>query len=259
MKDVIEFANHLPTDFGLLVAYRPSIPSPERDLEEISIPGRDGTLTIDNKRYNNIEIPIDFNYIGKEDEWAQKWRAAKKWLSARNALLFFDDDIHHFYVVKYVRLSENQRKTNRIGYFTATFVCSPYNYLISGKAEKEQVMRQEYLCTVDGKRILSTTGASIMSQSKCVEVTNPYEDCAPIYRIVGNGKYSLSVNGKHMSFSVDGELIIDTEREIAYSGEKNLNTTLAGCYKDLILLPGKNKIESSGEFSLYITPNWREL
>lgn len=259
MKDVIEFANHLPTDFGLLVAYRPSIPSPERDLEEISIPGRDGTLTIDNKRYNNIEIPIDFNYIGKEDEWAQKWRAAKKWLSARNALLFFDDDIHHFYIVKYVRLSENQRKTNRIGYFTATFVCSPYNYLISGKAEKKQEMKPVYLCTVDGKRILTTTGSNILSQVQRVIVMNPYEICAPVYRIIGNGKYNLSVNGKRMEFYVENELVIDTEREIAYSGENRLNTSLAGYYSDLCLMKGKNVIESSGEFDLYITPNWREL
>ena len=115
MKDVIEFNNSIPSDFSMYVVNRPDIPAPEWDIEEIEVPGRDGTLTLDKKRYKNIEIPIEFNYIGKEEEWAQKWRAAKKWLSARNALLFFDDDIQHFYFVKRVQLSANTRKTNRIG------------------------------------------------------------------------------------------------------------------------------------------------
>ena len=78
MKDVIEFDNSLPSDFGMYVVNRPDIPAPEWDFEEVEVPGRDGNLTLDKKRYKNIEIPIEFNYIGKEEEWAQKWRAAKK-------------------------------------------------------------------------------------------------------------------------------------------------------------------------------------
>ena len=62
-----------------------------------------------------------------------------------------------------------------------------------------------------------------------------------------------------MKFSVDGELIIDTEREIAYSGNKRMNAYLSGYYDDLRFTEGKNIIESSGDFELYITPNWREL
>ena len=259
MKDVIEFNNSCPSDFNMYVVNRPDIPSPEWDIEEIEVPGRDGTLTLDKKRYKNIEIPIEFNYIGKEEEWAQKWREAKKWLSARNALLFFDDDIHHFYFVKCVQLSANNRKTNRIGYFTATFVCMPYCYLISGKVEKKQDMEPTYLCMVDGTRILTTSGENILSQTLYTEIINPYEECTPLYRIVGNGTYNISVNGRAMKFSVDGELIIDTEREIAYSKNKRMNAYLSGYYNDLRFAEGKNIIESSGDFELYITPNWREL
>lgn len=47
MKDVIEFNNSLPSDFGMYVVNRPDIPVPEWDFEEVEVPGRDGTLTLD--------------------------------------------------------------------------------------------------------------------------------------------------------------------------------------------------------------------
>ena len=62
-----------------------------------------------------------------------------------------------------------------------------------------------------------------------------------------------------MKFSVDGELIIDVEREIAYSKNKRMDACLSRYYDDLKFAEGKNIVESSGEFELYITPNWREL
>ena len=61
MKDVIEFNNSIPSDFSMYVVNRPDIPAPEWDIEEIEVPGRDGTLTLDKKRYKNIEITIEFN------------------------------------------------------------------------------------------------------------------------------------------------------------------------------------------------------
>lgn len=259
MKNIVMFADSYPAEYDLLVVRQPDIPAAERDLEEIVIPGRDGSFLVDNGRYNNIEIAIDFNYIGKAKDWGKKWREAKAWLSARNARLTFDDDLGYFYKVKYVKLSDNQRKTTRIGYFTAIFVCEPYLYLLPGTIEDKQVLKETCLCTTSGKNLLSTTGQKILSQIRRVTIRNKYETCKPIYRIVGKGTCVLSVNHNNFTFLLDNEMIIDTEKEVAYSKSGILNTFFAGDYAGLSLLQGINMIECSGECDLYITPNWREL
>lgn len=259
MKGVLTFADSRPSEYSLFVVRQPDIPAPERDIEEIIIPGRNGSLTIDNKRYNNIEIAIDFNYIGKVEKWAKKWREIKKWLSAKNAKLSFDDDADFFYRVKYVKLSENQRKTARIGYFTATFICEPYMFLSDGAIESKQTLNRTYLCTTAGEKLLLHTGEKILSQVRRATIRNRYDTCKPAYRIVGKGQCALSVNHNNFMLALEDELIIDTEREVIYSNEKRLNTSICVNYEDLSLIQGVNIIECSGECDVYITPNWREL
>lgn len=259
MKNIMMFADNYPEEYNLLVVRQPDVPAAERDVEEIVIPGRDGSLLIDNKRYNNIEIAIDFNYVGREENWGEKWREAKMWLSARNARLSFSDDSGYFYRVKYVKLSNNQRKTTRIGYFTATFVCEPYLYLLPGTVEDKQALKETCLCTVSGKNLLLTTGQRILSQIRRATIRNKYEMCKPVYRIVGKGTCVLSVNHNNFALLLDNEMIIDTEKEMAYSKAGILNTSLAGDYAGLSLMQGINVIECNGECDVYITPNWREL
>lgn len=265
---------------------RPDIPYPERDIEEKTIPGRNGVLHIDNGRKKGIDIEIEFNYICDEDKWFETWRHIGRWLSQKNARLCFSDDKEFFYVCYYVTVKDNSRTSTRIGNFKATFHCAPSWYAIGGDAEGKLETEDVYLVNSDGELIgnelaeeelfLENSANEIIWDSdentiKCfedltgkvlsslneTEIVNEYCRCRPTYRIIGNGKCYLAVNDGGMEMSVDGYMIIDTERRIAYKEEKNLSHMVKGDYDDISLKEGANRIALDGGFEAYITPNWR--
>lgn len=209
-----------------------TVPAAEPNMEEINLAGRDGTTYKFDGTYKATVIPIAFNYIGPEDRWNDRWRLAKQWLSARNATLRISDDSEYFYKISYVSLGDNERTTERIGNFTANFnTLDGLQYLLSGQMEYT---------------------------SHDVE-WNPYLECYPVYKITAGGMCTLSVNGKTMTANVGQNLIIDTERMIAYRSDGTLNNTkVSGNYEDLYLKPGQNKIECVGG-ELSVIPNWRCL
>ena len=89
---------------------------------------------------------------------------------------------------------------------------------------------------------------------------NPYEISHPIYKIYGEGQCELNVNGNVISANVGQNLIIDTERKLAYREDGTLrNTNVTGNYEELFLQERENKIMITDGFELKIVPNWRCL
>lgn len=229
----VEYNDIRGSTLKIFARERPSIPAAKKRREEITIPGRDGSLYRTNGDYEPTEIPVRFNYIGPPDEWAARWRAAKKWLSAENTILKFSDDGGFFYKIAHVELGENERPTEKIGIFEATFVTRDgLSYLVEGQ--------EEY----DVKDIL----------------LNLYEIAHPTYLITGEGRCTLTVNGNVMTANVGQNLTIDTDRMLAYRGNGTLqNTEVTGDFEKLYLQEGENDISISSGFGLKVIPNWRCL
>ena len=256
----LEYAGVRAESLGIYVVRRPDIPAPEYDMEAIVIPGRDGVLHKDNHRYHPIEITIEFNYLEKPEAWAEKWRHVKRWLSARNARLCLSDDADYFYHVYAVRLETNARTARELGTFSAVFTCDPYQYLKTGEMEQEQDLADADLLAADGSPILETGGEQILTTCRMAVLQNPFDGCCPLFRITGEGTCSFSVNGNWMEAAVDGEIFIDTEREAAYTPKGELaGRKVSGDYRAMRFLPGHNELTTSGDFTIYITPRWREV
>lgn len=212
---------------------RPSIPAAKRRYEEIEIPGRNGVLHEDMGTYEQCEFTIPFNYYTTEQRWHDRWREIQKWLSKANAELSFNDDPEYFYRIDHVTLEDIERTSRRIGNFEATFI-SPdgLQYLQTGKKEH------------DIKEVKN----------------NRYEPAYPIYKIQGTGICDLIVNGSTMRMNIEGDIIIDTERMIAYRKDgKMQNTSVTGDYDELILMTGDNTITVTSGFTAKVIPNWRRL
>lgn len=228
----LEYAGMLGSTYKVFATDLISSPAAEPNLEEVKLSGRDGTIYRWDGTYKSTQIKIPFNYIGPSDRWDDRWRAIKQWLSARNTKLRFSHDSNFFYKITYTSLDENERTTERIGNFTATFnTLDGLQYLVDGQ--------MEYLY-------------------KEVE-WNPYIECHPTYIIAAEGMCTLKVNGKTMTANVGQNLTIDTDRMIAYRADGTLNNTkVSGNYEDLYLKPGENRIEITGG-KLKVIPNWRCL
>ena len=217
--------------FGIIPARRPSVPAPEIRVTETEIPGRDGVLVETDGCYGTITIPVEFNYLVPPEKWMDAYRKAKRWLTG-SGWLVLEDDQDYMYKVLYVKITDTERTSRRIGNFTAEFTCDPYAYLVSGQQEH------------------SVTDV----------LYNPYMLSHPVYKITGEGVCALTVNGNTMSANVGQNITIDTELMIAYREDGTMqNTEVTGDYEKLYLQEGENTITVTSGFEVTVQPNWREL
>lgn len=217
------------SDYNIYPRELVSIPAPRKKTEEIYIPGK-GNIYVESEDYEQTEINVTFNYIGKEEDWGRIWRKAKSWLLKAGEKLQFSDDPGMFYRISKVEITKNERPSRKVGIFEVTFT------------------------TKDG---LSYLEEGVMEHEKEEVKQNPYEMAKPVYKIYGNGECALNVNGKKAEVEVQGSAIIDTERMLTYRDEKIMNTAMTGKYEDLYLRHGENEIEITQGFELKIIPNWR--
>lgn len=211
-------------DVNLLVATRPSKPSPEMEYEEVKVPG--GKTLYREKGYKDIEIPVSFNFLSK-NTWDKDFRIIKQWLLSKgNNKLKFIDDLEVYYKVNKVTIDTPERVMKKLGKFDATFTCDPYVYIDEEERELSTLLYNNYLPS------------------------------RPIYRIVGEGYLTLTINNKTIKANVGQELIIDTDKGLCYRDGIVNNVALEGRYKDMYLLEGKNTFSWTNGFKIYITPNW---
>lgn len=215
---------------GILCVKRPDFPAPQKRYNELEILGRDGKLYQDTGLYEDVDIPIEFNYMDQAQNWGERWREAKSFFLGAKTLKLSDDS-SVFWKVKKVYLSDNQRNSNRIGRFSVNFVLDPYTYLESGNG--------------------LYTAAQITE--------NIYELSKPDYLIEGEGVCTLTVNGNEMTANVGQNLTIDTYREVSYRTDSGANNNIAvsGDYEGLFLPTGSVEISITSGFELKIRPNWR--
>ena len=231
----ISYKGRVSTDLGLRVEKRPAFPAPERNVEYKDIPGRSGSLVIDNGTYKDIEVDIKFNFVN-EDETAisRVFRDAKAWLlSGGSGSLTVSDDTDVYYKVKNVSIGDSDR-TARIGHsFTATFRLDPYTYYKSGE-----------------------TPISLPAM-----LYNAHEAAEPVYSITGEGVCTITTTSGTVTAQVGQNLTIDTANMISYrtdSGVRN-NIAITGDLEDLKIPAGMFSISLSSGFTGSIVPRWRAL
>lgn len=229
-KYFIVYGNETNLDFNCYIPHRPTKPSAEKEFEDVPIPG--GETLYREKYCKDIEIAISFNFVSKSpSDWESEYRNIKRWLNSKKEILKFSDDLEVFYKVKKVRIDTPERTLKKLGKFTVIFTCSPYTYYEDGSYEIEL---SKY-------------------------IYNNYTASRPIYRVVGEGLLNLGINGKEVQINVGQEVIINTDLGLCFRNGMTSNTTLKGEYKDLYLKEGYNTFTWSGDFKVYIVPNWRCL
>ena len=216
-------------DLGILAVKRPSIPAPLIRQEEYEIPGRDGVLLSTVKSYSPIEIPIEFNFMAKVDDFGHFYRKLKNWIRKPGELLL-SDDLDVFYKCYKAEVTDTNRTSKRIGTFTILFSCEPWTYYNDGAKEHEI--------------------------ADCLY--NPYDPCRPVYHISAGGEFTLTVNGNTFTGTSPGDLFIDVDKMSSYDNSGVLkNTLVTGDYNELILNEGENTISCS--LAMTIKPGWRSL
>lgn len=185
------------SDFGVFISGEGVFDAPARRGEMISIPGRNGSLFMDEGVFENITVEYPaFIGTGYEELFRTKLGDLRSALSSRGNYKRLTDTYHpdEFRLGIFREgLEVDPQHITRAGGFTMKFDCKPQRFLVSGE---ESVF-------------FSENGT----------ITNPtLFASSPLIRVFGNGTVAIGENGEYR-FTVSnntGTITIDSEIMEAY-------------------------------------------
>lgn len=226
------FGNVNTRDHGVWISGTETFDAPERDVSFVSVPGRNGSLTIDNGCFKNIKVSYPaFISKGFEERMAG-FRAAMRSLPGYQRIEdTYTPDLFRMGVF----VDSMKPKTTANNYaaeFTLTFNCKPQRFYKSG---------EEWRTVASGTTIANPT---------------QYE-ALPIIRVYGTGTFYVGGVPVQITETTD-YTDIDCELQDAYRGLTNRNgyvKLLNGVFPSLP--PGNTGITYSGGITaIQIMPRW---
>lgn len=229
-------------DYGMYVTQKTVWDAPKRVVSMIQVAGRNGDLTIDEGKYENVRVryTLKCNATTK-DEFAEKVKAFRNELCSRtgyNRLTDTYNQDEYRMGVFITEFSVTGQFNNTAGVFDIEFNCKPQRFLISGELQTS----------------INTSPATI---------TNPTNFSAkPLISFTGTGTlgigdWILTITG--LSSQV---LYIDCDMMEVYKNTGGIiegANSLVSINKNTFpkLVPGMNNItKTSGLTNLKITPRW---
>lgn len=202
-------------------------------IEEIEIPGRAGCLTKRTGIYSDTIIENELEFATQNIALNELKRLeTERWIKSIKKVTYSDMKNYYFRVKK-VEV-EFKRKYGFWGNVKVVFTCDPGLYTVNGLEE-----------------LLLKTGEKLK---------NPHGTSAPIYKILGEGMCTLTVNGKSVTANIGQNLTINTERMLCYRTDGTMqNAAMTGKYENLYLKEGENTISFSSGFQVFVVPNWRVI
>ena len=208
-------------DMGVILKKLPPITKPKKRIEIVQVPGRNGTLHIDENCYEPINISLECTLKKNINV-----RDITKWLIEFGTITFSDE------LDKY------------------------YNATITNSIPLERVFRlyREFIIQLELQPIAQSTQEYIYNCNNPNENTLKIDSSAEMYpyiKLTGTGEVKLTINNKICTVTIDDEYIeLDSELQNAYKGVKNKNDKMNGEFP--ILIPGNNKIQITGNATMQI-------
>ena len=174
----------------------PSIPSAERRINQISIPGGMGDAYFDLGGYKDITIPLKFKAVDKDNLMA-KFRKLKNLcnnIKDNRLILSYDPD--YCYLVQYIKPITLSQKYLIYGELTINFVCKPHMYTVDGLDTREASTS----LTIEG----------IHEAYPLIKLISPEELTTTETTI------NLTINGEIRTYQFSNYILIDSEEEVVY-------------------------------------------
>ena len=223
------------TDFGAVIESAGVYGAPSRVYEEVSVPGRNGTLLFDEGRYENIDVSYDVA-IRNDGVNLDGFRA---WIQSFSSYVRIEDTYHpeeYRLGIPKGGLSPKMSQGNKNGRLTVTFNCKPQRFLKIGE--------------------IGTPYATD------VTLFNPtHYDAQPLIRVYGYGDLGIGDETVTITSHSLSYIDLDCALQDAFCGSTNANqyVTLSGTEYP-VLKPGSNGITLDNNISsVIIYPRWWTL
>lgn len=202
----LTFDNINSLDKGVYITGSAVYDAPERIVDMISIPGRNGNLAIDQGHFENIEVTYPAGCFADDPiEFAEKVGEFRNILAARYSYKRLTDDYNpgEYRLGLYKSgLSVSPVSFNRAGEFNITFECKPQRWLVSGEVTETFTATGTIENPTDfpARPMLVVTGAGILTVGdQTLTIVDGsganqviYIDCESMeaWEVVGQGKIS---------------------------------------------------------------------
>ncbi len=217
-------------DFGILISAAPEKVRAERRVEQVTIPGRNGDLTVDEGTYAPYVISVECSTRGNEnlDE-------ILAWLNGAGGLILCTEPDKVFRASIYNKISVADM-IYLYNSFLLQFRVQPFKYSVNAAGDA-----------------LELTAPTTIRNSGTV-----YSE--PLITVYGSGDITLNINGNPYPLrNVDGNITIDSEMMEVFKGSTNQNSKYGGAEFPRFEV-GQNEIRWTGNVSkIKIQPRWRWL
>lgn len=124
------------SDYGIYITGEAVYNAPERDVEFIDVPGRNGSIAMDNGRYRNITVTYPAGCFGtSQKEFRKKVSRFRNAILSQRGYQRLEDSYHpeEYRMGVYASgLEVSPASYGRAGEFTLTFECKPQRFLTVG-------------------------------------------------------------------------------------------------------------------------------
>lgn len=224
---------------GVIVERYPARVIPERIVETVRVPGRNGTLTR-TEGFANVQQDYDVYLSAEASGLPSASAAMAAWLMAPEGYQRLEDSYNSgvYRMARIINNADLANFYNKFGRTILSFDCLPQRWL--------------------------TTGETATTYTTDSTITNPTSFTAlPLVEIDGSGDIEFSLGGFTVGIAnLSGTITLDCEAQNAYDGADNMNSSVTLADGEFPKLsPGANSltITSGTVNSVTITPRWWEI
>lgn len=176
-----DFDGESSKEFDLFITGGAIFDAPERDVEMIEIPGRNGAFVHDLGRFQNVTVTYKCALSSTEEqEFVDAMRKVRQWLCSKRGYCKLSDDFNpgEYRMAMFKGYIEVTNEAPVVGRFDLSFDCMPQRFL------------------TDGEQAVQVTSGQ--------PITNPTMfDAKPLLQVWGYG--DISINGE--TISIDDDII----------------------------------------------------
>lgn len=233
--DYFIFAGKSSLDFRVRISGNGTHNIPERITETVTVPGRNGDLTIRDDGFKTVDQTYDAYIV---DDFMRNFSAMANYLQSMRGNQRLEDSYHldEFRLATFAGPIDPNTIMDEAGKFTLTFKCQPQRFLKSGENE------------------------TVIGAGTSKNLRNPsLMDALPLIRVTGNGTFTINGDSVTVADST-GTITIDSDLQDCYEGTANRNqnvTFSAGVYP--ALHTGNNTVSVPAGMSVSIIPRWWKL
>lgn len=245
----LEFNGVSSRTYGVYITGEAVYNAPERDVEMITIPGRNGSFALDNGRFENIEVTYPAGiFADTEADFRQAISEFRNFLCSRKGYVRLQDEYNpdEYRLAVYKSGLEVEPAMLRAGEFDIVFDCKPQRFLTSGETAvsvdsgdtltNPTLFEASPLLEIEGYGTLNVNGTEIeiadelvgdVTVDQPVMKTSPYNIMfPPVY--INNGdtidihpKIYVTYKGKNTTYNISSSSIV------SWSGDASSSPTIA--------------------------------